>query len=54
MKNDIKKYCEECLICQNKKTLALSPVGLLMPLEIPYTIWNDIFMNFIDILPKAA
>ncbi|KAL0544648.1 hypothetical protein IC582_019766 [Cucumis melo] len=35
MKGDIKKYCEECLICQGNKALALSPAGLLIPLEIP-------------------
>ena len=42
MKSDIKKYCAECLICQRNKTLALSPERLLMPLEIPDSIWSDI------------
>lgn len=35
MKQDVKKYCEECIICQRNKTLVLSPVGLLTPLEVP-------------------
>ncbi|TYK03666.1 general transcription factor 3C polypeptide 3 isoform X1 [Cucumis melo var. makuwa] len=54
MKKDIKKYCEECLICQKNKTLALSLAGLLTPLEIPDTIWTDISMDFIDGLPKSV
>ena len=35
MKGDVKKYYEECVVCQRNKTLALSPAGLSMPLEIP-------------------
>ncbi|TYK02431.1 transposon Tf2-1 polyprotein isoform X1 [Cucumis melo var. makuwa] len=54
MKKDVKKYCEECSICQRNKTLALSLVGLLMPLEIPDAFWNDISMDFIEGLPKVA
>lgn len=37
MKGDVKKYCEECAVCQHNKTLALSPTGLLVPLEISDT-----------------
>ena len=54
MKGDMKKYCEECVVCERNKTLALSPAGLLMPLEIPDTVWSDISMDFIDGLRKAA
>ncbi|KAL4013706.1 hypothetical protein IC575_025889 [Cucumis melo] len=50
---DIKKYCDECAICQRNKTSALSPAGLLMLLEIPDAIWNDISMDFIEGLPKS-
>ncbi|TYJ95776.1 transposon Tf2-1 polyprotein isoform X1 [Cucumis melo var. makuwa] len=53
MKTDIKRHCEECLICQRNKSLALSPTGLLVPLEIPQAIWNDISMDFVEGLPKA-
>ena len=53
MKSDIKKYCDECFICQRNKTLALSSAGLLMPLEILDAIWNGISIDFIDGLPKA-
>ncbi|KAL4020921.1 hypothetical protein IC575_019709 [Cucumis melo] len=50
---DIMRYCEECAICQRNKSSALSPVGLLMPLEIPDAIWSDISMDFIEGLPKS-
>lgn len=52
MKSDVQKYCEECLTCQRNKSLALSLASLLMPLEILDAIWSDIFMDFIDGLPK--
>ncbi|KAL0545305.1 hypothetical protein IC582_015183 [Cucumis melo] len=53
MKSDVKKHCESCITCQRNKSLALSPTGLLMPLEIPNQIWSDISTDFIDGLPKA-
>ncbi|TYK29889.1 transposon Tf2-1 polyprotein isoform X1 [Cucumis melo var. makuwa] len=49
MKSDIKKHCDECLICQTNKSLALSPAGL----EIPKSIWSDISMDFVEGLPKV-
>ncbi|KAA0052082.1 ty3-gypsy retrotransposon protein [Cucumis melo var. makuwa] len=54
MKADIKKHCEECLTCQRSKSLALSPSGLLVPLEIPQSIWSDISMDFVEGLPKFS
>ncbi|KAA0037056.1 transposon Tf2-1 polyprotein isoform X1 [Cucumis melo var. makuwa] len=53
MKKDIMRYCEECAICQRNKSSALSPTGLLMPLEIPDAIWSDISIDFIEGLPKS-
>ncbi|KAA0047330.1 Transposon Ty3-G Gag-Pol polyprotein [Cucumis melo var. makuwa] len=53
MKSDVKKHCESCLICQCNKSMALSPAGLLVPLEIPHQVWSDISIDFIDGLPKA-
>ncbi|KAA0042903.1 transposon Tf2-1 polyprotein isoform X1 [Cucumis melo var. makuwa] len=53
MKKDIKKYCEECVVCQRNKSSVLSSTGLLMPLEIPDAIWSDISIDFIEGLPKS-
>ncbi|KAA0061362.1 putative guanosine-3',5'-bis(diphosphate) 3'-pyrophosphohydrolase [Cucumis melo var. makuwa] len=54
MKGDVQKHCEECAMCQRNKSMSLSPVGLLTSLEIPSRVWNDISMDFIEGLPKAA
>ena len=53
MKSEIQKYYEECTTCQRNKTLALSPAGLVTPLEIPSIVWEDISMDFIEGLPKS-
>ncbi|KAA0048440.1 Retrovirus-related Pol polyprotein from transposon 17.6 [Cucumis melo var. makuwa] len=53
MKSDVKRHCEEWLICQRNKILALSLAGLLVPLEIPQQVWSDISMDFVERLPKA-
>ena len=37
MKTNVKKHCEECLICQRNKTLALSPAGVLLPFRYSAT-----------------
>ena len=53
MKQDVKKYCEQCLTCQKNKSLALSHAGPLTPLGIPNSVWSDISMDFIEGLPKS-
>lgn len=53
MKADIKKYVDECVVCQRNKTLALAPAGLLLPLGILDAVWEEISIDFIEGLPKA-
>nr|KYP45011.1 Transposon Ty3-I Gag-Pol polyprotein [Cajanus cajan] len=47
MHQDIKRYVQQCLICQQAKVATTLPVGLLQPLPIPDQIWEDLAMDFI-------
>ena len=53
IKHDVKIYRNECIVCQCNKSLTLSPVELLKPLEVQ-DVWGDISMDSIDGLPKVA
>lgn len=53
MKNEVKKFVEECATCQANKGETVASPGLLQPLPIPEHIWTDISMDFIDGLPPA-
>jgi len=50
---DVKKFVQGCDVCQRCKTGATTPGGLLQPLDIPETIWEDLSMDFILGLPKS-
>lgn len=54
MKLNVKKYCKECWIFQKNKTMVLSCAGLLLPLEIPNSVWSNICMDFVEGLPKSS
>jgi hypothetical protein len=43
-----------CITCQQNKTPAQQPGGLLQPLEVSSWVWADISMDFIEWLPKVA
>lgn len=51
MKNKVQEYVKCCGVCQMQKYLAMSPAGLLQPLNVPDLIWEDISM--IVGLPKS-
>jgi hypothetical protein len=51
MCSDIKKFIQECSVCQVGKPETLHPPGLLHPLPIPSRVWSDISMDFIEGLP---
>ena len=48
MKTDVKKYVQQCEICQRNKFEATKPVGVLQPLPIPERILEDWTMDFIE------
>ncbi|KAL0549151.1 hypothetical protein IC582_013632 [Cucumis melo] len=53
MKADIKRYVEQCEICQTKYE-ATKPAGVLQPIPIPDRVLEDWTMDFIEGLPKAG
>lgn len=54
MKAEIKKYVEQCEICQRNKYEATKPAGVLQPIPIPDRILEDWTMDFIEGLPLAG
>lgn len=53
MKGDVKNLVATCATCQQNKYETLSPTGLLQPLTIPHAIREDVFMDFIEGLPRS-
>jgi hypothetical protein len=49
----VRDWVRACSVCQQNKTEALHPAGLLQPLEVPSQIWSGISMDFIEGLPKV-
>jgi hypothetical protein len=49
----VRDWVRACTACQQNKTVALHPSGLLQPLDVPSQVWTDISMDFIGGLPKV-
>jgi hypothetical protein len=54
MKRETARYVSECDICRKVKADYMKHGGLLQPLSIPESKWDDISMDFIVGLPLTA
>ena len=53
LKEDIKKYMQGCLKCQQNKVQHQRKAGKLHPLEIPKEPWQEISIDMIEPLPNS-
>eukprot|EP01018_Ginkgo_biloba_P024747 Gb_03970 [translate_table: standard] len=53
IKNEIEKFVSECDMCQWQKSEHTASPGLLSPMNIPNTKWEEISMDFITGLPLS-
>jgi hypothetical protein len=52
MRHLVQEFVRSCPTCQRYKSEHLHPVGLLMPLPVPLTVWADIGLDFVEALPR--
>jgi len=53
LKEDIKRYVQDCFKCQQNKFQHQRKAGELHPLEIPQGLWQEISIDIIGPLPKS-
>jgi hypothetical protein len=46
-------FVKACATCQRNKTEQLHPAGLLQPLELPFAVWADVAMDFVEGFPRV-
>ena len=46
-------FIQQCSVCQQAKHLNTKLAGLLQPLPIPNGVWQDIFLDYVEGLPKS-
>lgn len=50
----VSDFVQACATCQHNKTEHLHPAGLLQPLSVPFAVWQDIGLDFVEGLPKVG
>jgi hypothetical protein len=53
IRQDVESFIKQCLVYQQAKHENCKSPGLLSPLPVPDSAWQDISMDFIDALPKC-
>uniref|UniRef100_A0A0A9AK86 Integrase catalytic domain-containing protein n=1 Tax=Arundo donax TaxID=35708 RepID=A0A0A9AK86_ARUDO len=53
MKQEVKEFVQECVVCQINKAEHIPYPGLLQPLPVPDMAWTHISMDFVEGLPKS-
>lgn len=54
MKDEIKNFMQQCVVCQQAKTEHTIPIGVLQSLLVPSQVWEDVAMDFINGLPLSC
>ena len=50
LKANVDNYVKQCAICQHTHT---HPAGLLQPLPVPASVWQDLSMDCVEGLPRS-
>ena len=53
MYQSVQKYITQCEVYQKTKIETLAPVGLLQPFPIPFQVWDDITLDFVEGVPSS-
>jgi transposase InsO family protein len=50
----VRDFICDCAVCQRNKTSHLHPASLLPPLVVPFGVWCDIALDFVEGFPKVG